>query len=99
MADMDRYADRERTAAEHAMAIQGTAMAAHGILLAAHAAGLCACWMCAPLFCREVVATALRLPRDWEPQALITLGYAAETGKPYRRRAATELTRYPDRTP
>lgn len=99
MADMDRYADQKRAHAERAMAMQGTAMAAHSMLLAAHAGGLGACWMCAPLFCPEVVAAVLRLPHDWEPQAIVTLGYAAEPGKPYRRRALSELTRYPDRAP
>ena len=99
MADMDRYADEKRARAERAMAMQGTAMAAQSMLLAAHAGGLGACWMCAPLFCPEVVAAVLRLPHDWEPQAIVTLGYAAESGKPYRRRAAAEVTRYPDRAP
>ena len=29
--------------------------------------GLAACWMCAPLFCPEVVRRALELPADWQP--------------------------------
>ena len=78
MADMDRYSDERRARAEYLMAVQGTAMAAHNLLLAAHAAGLGACWMCAPLFCPEVVARCLDLPADWEPQGLITIGYPAE---------------------
>ncbi len=97
MADMDRYADERRARAEHTMATQGVAMAAQNLLLSAHAAGLAACWMCAPLFCADVVTGVLRLPSDWEPQAIVTLGFAAEDGKPYRRRAAQELTRYQDR--
>ena len=99
MADMDRYADERRARAERAMAMQGTAMSAQSLLLAAHAAGLGACWVCAPLFCPDAVATVLHLPADWEPQALVTLGHAAEAGKPFRRRAAAEMTRYLDRTP
>ena len=99
MADMDRYADDRRAHAERAMAIQGTAMAAQSLLLAAHAAGLGACWVCAPVFCPDTVAAVLDLPTDWEPQALVTLGYAAEPGKPFRRRAAAEVTRYLDRAP
>ena len=98
-ADMDRYADDRRAHAERAMAIQGTAMAAQSLLLAAHAAGLGACWVCAPMFCPDTVAAVLDLPADWEPQALVTLGYAAEPGKPLRRRAAAEVTRYLDRAP
>ena len=67
MADMDRYPDDRRNQAERLMAVQGTAMAAQNLLLAAHAAGLGACWMCAPLFCADTVASVLTLPPDWEP--------------------------------
>jgi len=79
MADMDQYPDEKRRRAEHLMATQGTAMATQNLLLAAHAAGLGACWMCAPLFCQELVRISLNLADDWEPQALITIGYPAET--------------------
>lgn len=78
MADMDHYPDARRAAHEAHMAAQSAAMAGQNLLLAAHALGLGACWMCAPLFCPEVVRAALSLPDDWEPQGLITLGYPAE---------------------
>jgi F420 biosynthesis protein FbiB-like protein len=65
--------------AEHAMAMQSVAAAIQNLLLAAHAAGLGACWVCAPLYCPEAVQLALDLPSDWEAQGLITLGYPAET--------------------
>ena len=78
MADMDQYPDDHRQSAERMMAVQSTALAAQNILLMAHAEGLGACWMCAPLFCPDVVRTALVLPADWEAQALLTLGYPAE---------------------
>jgi nitroreductase len=97
LADMDRYPDQRRTQAERVMAVQGAAMAAHNLLLAAHAEGLGACWMCAPLFCPDTVAAALALPPDWEPQAIVALGYPADPGKPFRRRPVAEVTRYPDR--
>ncbi|MCS6871998.1 MAG: nitroreductase family protein [Anaerolineae bacterium] len=77
MVDMDRYPDTRRNEAEYLMAVQSVAMAAQNLLLAAHAEGLGACWMCAPLFCPEIVRAALSLPEDWQPQALITLGYPA----------------------
>src|SRR5689334_22731374 len=99
MADMDHYHDTARAEAEHTMAVQGAAMAAQNILLAAHAAGLGACWMCAPLFCPQTAARALDLPVDWRPQALITLGYPAENGKPSERRSPAFTTRYVDRVP
>lgn len=78
MRDMDSYADVRRNHAEYLMATQSVAMAIQNLLLAAHAAGLGACWMCAPLFVPETVREVLQLDADWEPQALITLGYAAE---------------------
>ncbi len=79
MADMDNYPDERRSQAEYLMAVQSVAMAGQNLLLAAHEAGLGACWMCAPLFCPDVVRSALDLPADWQPQALLTLGFAAET--------------------
>lgn len=79
MADMDSYPDPQRQQNEWIMASQSTAMAGQNLLLAAHALGLGACWMCAPLFCPAVVTQALDLPADWQPQALLTAGYPAET--------------------
>ena len=79
MADMDSYPDPQRQQNEWIMASQSTAMAGQNLLLAAHALGLGACWMCAPLFCPDVVTQALDLPADWQPQALLTAGYPAET--------------------
>jgi coenzyme F420-0:L-glutamate ligase / coenzyme F420-1:gamma-L-glutamate ligase len=79
MLDMDSYPDEHRSRNEYLMAVQSTAMAGQNLLLAAHEAGLGACWMCAPLFVPDVVAEVLAMPQDWQPQALITLGYPAET--------------------
>ena len=78
MADMDAYPDEGRQNNELLMAVQSTAMAGQNLLLAAHALGLGACWMCAPLFCPDVVRETLDLPVDWLPQGLVTVGYAAE---------------------
>ena len=78
MADMDVYADARRNQHECTMAVQSTALAAQNLLLAAHHYGLGGCWMCAPLFAPELVRTVLMLPDEWQPQALITLGYPAE---------------------
>jgi coenzyme F420-0:L-glutamate ligase/coenzyme F420-1:gamma-L-glutamate ligase len=79
MADMDYYPDARRAGFEHIMATQSVALACQNLLLSAHAAGLGACWVCAPLFVPEIVRTTLQLPADWEPQALLTLGWPAET--------------------
>jgi F420 biosynthesis protein FbiB-like protein len=91
MEDMDAYADTRRQAAEHQMAVQSTAMAVQNFLLAAHAAGLGACWMCAPLFCPDTVLDALALPAHWEPQAILTVGWPAQAGKPFSRRALDDI--------
>jgi F420 biosynthesis protein FbiB-like protein len=99
MEDMDRYSDVHRQSAERHMAIQGTAMAVQNLLLAAHAHGLGASWLCAPLFCPDTVAAALALPEAWEPQALVTAGYPANAGKPYRRRPRADVVRYVKRLP
>lgn len=92
LAEMDSYADERRARAEYLMAVQSVAMALQNLLLAAHAAGLGACWMCAPLFCPAVVREALALPMDWEAQALITLGYPASAGKPAQRQPLGNVT-------
>jgi len=91
MADMDHYPDERRSSAEHLMAAQSTALAAQNLLLAAHDAGLGACWMCAPLFCPDVVSDQLDLPADWEPQALLTLGYPAEQKQSTRQPLETRV--------
>jgi F420 biosynthesis protein FbiB-like protein len=93
LADMDRYPDARRAEAERLMAVQSTAMAVQNLLLLAHAEGLGACWMCAPLFCPDTVRAALDLPADWEPQALVTLGYPDNAGRPRERRAIADIVR------
>ena len=75
--DLDRYPDERRQADEKTMAIQSIGAAIQNILLMAYDLGLDAGWMCAPLFCPEVVCEALDLDQRLIPQALITIGYAA----------------------
>ncbi len=79
MADMDDYPDYHRQKNEKIMAVQSVALAGQNLLLAAHSFELGACWMCAPLFCPQVVVDTLQLPSDWEPQGLISIGYPAES--------------------
>jgi F420 biosynthesis protein FbiB-like protein len=79
MEGMDVYPDRARRAAEETMAVQSAAAAIQNLLLAAAANGLGACWCCAPLFCPGVVRQALRLPRTFVPQALLTIGYPSHS--------------------
>jgi coenzyme F420-0:L-glutamate ligase/coenzyme F420-1:gamma-L-glutamate ligase len=88
MADMDVYPDAKRNHAEWTMATQSAALAGQNLLLAAQAEGLGACWLCAPLFCPDVVRAVLALPEDWEPQAFISLGWPDEA--PHKERAPLE---------
>lgn len=81
MEAMDVYPDEARSNAEYMMAVQSVAMAGMNFLLAAHAEGLGACWLCAPLFAPAAARRALDLPKTWEPQGSILLGYAAEQGR------------------
>jgi len=90
MKDMHKYPDRRRQRFEHLMATQSLAAAIQNILLAAHAEGLGACWFCAPLFCQRTVRKILKMPRDVEPQALITIGYPAESPVPPSRKPLKE---------
>jgi coenzyme F420-0:L-glutamate ligase/coenzyme F420-1:gamma-L-glutamate ligase len=75
--DLDRYPDEKRQNDETTMAIQSLGAAIQNMLLMAYDLGLDTGWMCAPLFCPEVVCGALELDTRLIPHALITVGYAA----------------------
>lgn len=91
MREMDVYTDATRQHNEQVMAIQSVAMAGQNLLLVAHEMGLGACWVCAPLFCPPVVRDALALPKDWQAQGLITLGYPAQTREKTREPLETRV--------
>ena len=76
--DLDRYPDAARQEAERTMAVQSLGAAIQNILLSAYSLGLDTGWMCAPLFCPEVVCAALGLPSTLIPHALINMGYGAK---------------------
>jgi coenzyme F420-0:L-glutamate ligase / coenzyme F420-1:gamma-L-glutamate ligase len=92
--EADVYPDEARSHAEFLMGVQSTAMATQNFLLAAHAEGLAACWMCAPLFCPEVVRASLDVPPAWQPQGLITLGFPADAGRDRPRKPLAAFVRY-----
>ena len=79
--DLDRYPDEKRQADETIMAIQSLGAAIQNMLLMTYDLGLDAGWMCAPLFCPEVVCEALELDTRLIPHAMITVGYAATDPK------------------
>ncbi len=96
MEDMDHYPDEQRQADERIMAIQSIGAAIQNMLLMAYDLGLDGGWMCAPLFCPEVVCDALKLDTRLSPQALITIGYAAADPKRRERLPLDSLVLYLD---
>jgi F420 biosynthesis protein FbiB-like protein len=81
--DLDDYPDPQRQEAERTMAVQSIGSAIQNLLLTLYADGVDGGWMCAPLFCPDVVRESLGLSATLHPQALIPVGYAAR--EPIRR--------------
>lgn len=77
LGDLDHYPDERRQSDETIMAIQSIGAAIQNMLLMAYDLGLDTGWMCAPLFCPQIVCEVLGLEQRLIPHALITLGYAA----------------------
>jgi coenzyme F420-0:L-glutamate ligase / coenzyme F420-1:gamma-L-glutamate ligase len=77
LAGLDAYPDADRQHAEETMGVQSLGAAVQNLLLSLYAAGVDGGWMCAPLFCPDVVQTALGLDPALDPHALIAVGYAA----------------------
>ncbi len=75
--DLDVYPDRIRQEAERIMAVQSLGAAVQNFLLTIYAAGYDAGWMCAPLFCPDIVRDALGLDTGLYPHALIPVGLPA----------------------
>lgn len=85
MDEMHKYHDPRRKKAEYVMAVQSGAAYVQTMLLIAHSHGLAACWICAPLFCPTVVKRVLKLPKQFQPQAMVIIGYADDAPSPPRR--------------
>ncbi len=79
MAGLMKFSDAQRQSIERDLAVASLGAGLENLLLAAHAAGLGACWYCAPAFCKETVREILKIPESVEPHAFITLGYPAES--------------------
>lgn len=91
-AQLDRYPDPARQAAEKLMGVQSVAMAGQNLMLAAHAVGIGSVWMCAPLFAGDVVLSALDLPQSWQPMGQILLGYPEGLPPARQRRSPEDVT-------
>ncbi len=79
MGGLRKFPDEKRQKCERDLAMQSLGAAMQNLLLVAYSAGLGACWYSAPGFCKEVVRELLTIPDAVEPEALVTMGYSAET--------------------
>ena len=88
---LDEYPDEARQQAETLMAAHSLGAALQNVMLAAHANGLASCWMCAPVFCSDVVRDALGLPRELIPHAIVTIGYPARPPRARERPSVDQI--------
>jgi F420 biosynthesis protein FbiB-like protein len=88
---LDEYPDAERQQAETLMAAHSLGAALQNVMLAAHANGLASCWMCAPVFCSDVVREALGLPSALIPHAIVTIGYPARPPRARERPSVDQI--------
>lgn len=87
LGDAHHYPDPNRQEAERVMAIQSLGAAAQNFLLMIHAQGLASGWMCAPLFCPDVISSTLQLDASLIPHAMFPVGL--ENAAPRRRQRRT----------
>jgi F420 biosynthesis protein FbiB-like protein len=88
---LDEYPDPARQQAETLMAAHSLGAALQNVMLAAHANGLASCWMCAPVFCSDVVRDALGLDEGLVPHAIVTIGYPARPARMRERPALDQI--------
>lgn len=75
--DLDKYEDPQKQDNERMMAEHSLGAALQNLMIALASQGIGSVWRCAPLFCRETARSALDLPLDWVPRALIVAGIPA----------------------
>ncbi|MBA2468165.1 MAG: nitroreductase family protein [Chloroflexia bacterium] len=91
LGDAHHYPDADRQRAETTMAIQSLGAAAQNFLLALHAQGLDSGWMCAPLFCPELIREHLELDESLTPHAMFPIGLMDTPPKRRPRRPVEDL--------
>lgn len=89
----DTEAVRIQSPEETLMGVQSVAMAGLQLMLAAQARGLGANWICWPLYAQAATIQALNLPKNWEPQGMVFLGYPAEEPQPKKLQTLANITR------
>lgn len=82
--DLDHYPDAFRQKCEETMGAQSLGAAVQNILLAAHAENVASCWVCAPLFCPDVIQSILDLPTNFHPHILVAFGLPPNDEPPAR---------------
>ncbi len=82
--DLDHYPDAFRQKCEETMGAQSLGAAVQNILLAAHAENVASCWVCAPLFCPNVIQSILDLPTNFHPHILVAFGRPPKDEPPAR---------------
>jgi coenzyme F420-0:L-glutamate ligase/coenzyme F420-1:gamma-L-glutamate ligase len=91
LGEAHHYPDPRRQEAERIMAIQSLGAAAQNFLLMIHAQGLAAGWMCAPLFCPDVISATLQLDSSLVPHAMFPVGFEDVPPRRRERRALETL--------
>lgn len=91
LGDAHHYPDAERNEAERLMAIQSLGAAAQNFLLALHVQGLDSGWMCAPLFCPDLIREHLGLGDTLQPHAMFPIGLMDAPPKRRPRRPVEDL--------
>ncbi len=94
-AEIKRVTDFYGVRGERLYAVQNCAIALSNMMLVAHSIGLGSCWVGA--FDEEAVTRVLAVPPIARPQAILTLGYSADTPKDhpkYRLENITYLEKY-----
>jgi coenzyme F420-0:L-glutamate ligase/coenzyme F420-1:gamma-L-glutamate ligase len=88
---MHKHLDPRRRKVEYLIAVQSVAAYIQTLLLISHDHGLGTCWTCTPLFCPRRVQKILELPNNFEPQAMVMVGFPAEKPSASPRKAIDEI--------
>ncbi|MBT3322719.1 MAG: nitroreductase family protein [Anaerolineae bacterium] len=88
----DIEAIRENKREDEIMGIQSIALAGLQLLLAAEAEKVSGNWICWVLYAQKETISALELPKNWLPEAMLFLGYADEEPEDAKHHTHENLT-------